>query len=128
MAAEKVRVFKVSHESAASLSESAPVQLQNLATSPLNWVGVAHTMAGVASAWHHHDDHDTYGYLISGRLQIEFGPGGKDSAQIGSGEVFHVPKGIIHREVTVGAEPGVVFVVRVGSGEPVVNVDGPEPS
>jgi hypothetical protein len=37
-----------------------------------------------------------------------------------------VPSRIVHREVTVGSEPGVIFVVRVGSGLPVTNVQSPE--
>ena len=102
MAAEKVEVFKLSHEGVASLSESTPIHRQDLITSPHSWVGVAHTMSGLASAWHHHSDNDTYGYVISGRIRIEFGPRGKESVGIGLGEVFHVPRQIIHREVTVG--------------------------
>jgi uncharacterized RmlC-like cupin family protein len=126
MAGDKVEVFKLSHEGAASLSESTPIHRQDLITSPQSWVGVAHTMPGLASAWHHHTDNDTYGYVISGQIRIDFGPGGKESVGINPGEVFHVPSEIIHREVTVGAEPGVIFLVRVGTGKPVVNVDGPE--
>jgi len=126
MAAANVEVFKLSHEGVASLSESTPIHRQDLITSTESWVGFAHTMGGLASAWHHHSDNDTYGYVISGRIRIEFGPEGKESVGIGSGEVFHVPRQIIHREVTVGAEAGVIFLVRVGTGKPVVNVDGPE--
>lgn len=126
MAIEKVRVFKLPHEAATGLSASTPIKRQELITSPQSWVGVAHTMAGLASAWHHHSSNDTYGYVISGRVRIEFGPGGEESVEIGSGEVFHVPSRIIHREITVGVEPGVIFLVRVGTGEPVVNVERPE--
>jgi uncharacterized RmlC-like cupin family protein len=66
--------------------------------------------------------------MISGRMRIEFGPGGKEAAEVGSGEAFHVPKRIIHREVTADSEGGAIFLVRVGSAEPVVNVDVPEGS
>ncbi len=126
MAAKTVRAFKLSHEGAARLSVSAPIHRQELISSPQSWVGVAHTVAGLASAWHHHSGNDTYGYVISGRVRIEFGPAGEESVEIGSGEVFHVPSRIIHREVTIGVEPGVIFLVRVGTGEPVVNVERPE--
>lgn len=128
MAGEKVQVFKLSHEGAARVSKSNPIYREDMITSSQSWVGVAHTMAGLASPWHHHTDNDTHAYVISGRVRIEFGPGGKESAEAGAGEVLHVPKRIIHREVTVGSEPGVIFLVRVGTGEPVVNVDGPEPA
>ncbi len=69
-----------------------------------------------------------YAYNICGQLRIEFGPGGREWLGMGPGEVLHVPKRMIHREVTLGPEAGMAFVVRVGAGEPVVNVDGPEPA
>ncbi|HWO40470.1 MAG TPA: cupin domain-containing protein [Candidatus Eisenbacteria bacterium] len=128
MADQKVRVFTIDRKAGAQVTASAPIQRQALATSPDTWVGVAHTHAGLASEWHHHSDNDTYGYMISGSMRIEFGPGGKEAAEVGSNDAFHVPKRIIHREVTAESEPGVIFLVRVGSGEPVVNVDGPEGS
>src|SRR5919108_4348049 len=89
MAEEKVEVFKLSHEDAASLSDSTPIHRQDLITSPQSWVGVAHTRAGLASNWHHHSDNNTYGYVISGQIQIEFGPGGKESVGIATDEAFH---------------------------------------
>jgi uncharacterized RmlC-like cupin family protein len=123
----KVEVFKLSHERAAKVSEANAVDRQNLVTSSGAWTGVAYTAAGVPSAWHHHDDNDSFGYVISGRLLLEFGAGGKESAEVGPGEAFHVPKNLIHRETTLGTEPGVIFVVRVGRGEPFVNVEKPDP-
>lgn len=126
MIGEKVEVYKPNSGTADRLSESIPIQRQELIVSPHDWVGVAYTKAGLASAWHHHSDNDTYGYVISGRLRIEFGPGGKESVEMGPGEVFHVPSKIIHREVTSESGPGTVFLVRSGTGKPVVNVDKPE--
>ena len=125
MTRNKVAVFKLD-PGAALPSGSAPIQRQELIASPNNWVGVAYTKAGLASAWHHHNENDTYGYVISGRIRIEFGPDGTESVAIGPGEVFHVPSKIVHREVTGDAEPAAIFVVRSGTGSPVVNVDEPE--
>ena len=125
MTNNKVAVFKPD-PGAALPSGSAPIQRQELIASSNTWVGVAYTKAGLASAWHHHSENDTYGYVISGRLRIEFGPGGKEAVEIGPGEVFHVPSKIVHREVTGDAGPAAIFVVRSGTGNPVVNVDEPE--
>jgi len=36
-------------------------------------------------------------------------------------------RGVIHREGTTAEEPGEIALVRVGSGLPVVNLDGPDP-
>jgi uncharacterized RmlC-like cupin family protein len=126
MATGKVEVFKVSAERANGVSAAFPVDRQDLIARPDVWMGVAYTASGVPSSWHHHNENDTYGYVISGRLRLEFGPGGGQAAEVGPGEAFHVPSKIVHREVTVGDQPGVIFVVRVGSGIPVSNVDAPE--
>ena len=39
-----------------------------------------------------------------------------------------IPKGLVHREGNPGGESSYLVVVRVGTGEPVFNVDGPEPA
>lgn len=90
------------------------------------WVGVVHTAAGVTSGWHHHGDYDTYVYISSGRQLVESGPDGKEHTEANPGDVVHVGKHIIHRESNPGSEETLTFVVRVGSGPPVINVEGPE--
>ncbi len=30
------------------------------------WIGIVTTEPGAMSAWHHHGDHDTYAYVVSG--------------------------------------------------------------
>ena len=89
------------------------------------WVGYLTTEPGVMGGWHHHGDHDTYVYVLKGRVEVEFGPGGQERVAGGPGDFVHVPGGMIHREGTAPGEPGEAIVVRVGSGPPVVNVDGP---
>ena len=91
-----------------------------------SWVGIAHTEPESVSGWHHHGEYETYIYGITGRLRLEFGPGGKGSVEAGPGDVLYIPKGVVHRELTLGAEKGTAFLVRVGKGEPVINVDGPD--
>ena len=95
------------------------------------WVGVVHTESGATSGWHHHGDWDTYVYIASGAQRVEFGGGGQENLLAGPGDVIHVAKGVVHRESNP-ALPGSenaeteTFVVRVGSGPLVVNVDGPD--
>lgn len=91
------------------------------------WVGLVRTAPGRPSGWHHHGDHDTYIYVQSGQVRIEFGPGGQESVAAGPGDFLHVPDNTIHREVNPADEEGSVILVRVGSGPPVVNVEGPDP-
>jgi uncharacterized RmlC-like cupin family protein len=45
------------------------------------------------------------------------------------GDFVRIGRGVVHREGTAAGSNGVeVVLVRVGQGEPVVNVDGPEPA
>ncbi len=91
------------------------------------WVGEVRTDAGVAGGWHHHAGHDSYIYVLEGSLTIDFGPGGRESVAAGRGDFIFNPAGVVHRERTSAEGPGRVFVVRVGSGPHMVNVDAPDP-
>jgi uncharacterized RmlC-like cupin family protein len=91
------------------------------------WVGVVRTEPGVRSGWHHHGDTDTYFYVLSGAMDLEFGPGGRERLRVSAGEYAHMPRGLIHREGTPPDQPAEVALVRIGPGAPVVNVEGPEP-
>ena len=91
------------------------------------WVGVVRTEPGVRSGWHHHGDTETYFYVLSGAMELEFGPGGRERLRVDAGDYVHVPRGLIHREGTPPDQPAEVALVRMGSGAPVVNVEGPEP-
>jgi uncharacterized RmlC-like cupin family protein len=91
------------------------------------WVGVVRTEPGVRSGWHHHGDTETYFYVLSGAMELEFGPGGHERLRVSAGDYAHVPGGLIHREGTTPDQPAEVALVRIGAGAPVVNVEGPEP-
>ena len=89
------------------------------------WVGLVRTAPRRPSGWHHHGENETYFYVERGTLQMEFGANGARSVIAHPGDFVHVPAGLIHREVNPADDAGVVLLVRVGSGQPVVNVDGP---
>jgi uncharacterized RmlC-like cupin family protein len=91
------------------------------------WAGFVRTEPRMASGWHHHAEYDSVIYVLSGRLRMEFGRGGLDMEDAVVGDFIHVPKGAIHRESNPLDEEATLIVVRAGTGEPVVNVDGPEP-
>lgn len=81
---------------------------------------------GAISAWHHHGDHDVYGFIISGSERFEYGPMGKDTIVVGPGDFFHIPPHTIHRDVNPSpdeAQEALLFFR--GTGPVVVNVDGP---
>src|SRR5689334_14901376 len=79
------------------------------------WAGTVRTEPGVMTGWHVHSGHDTYIYVSAGEAHIEYGPGGKLSADAEQGDFVVVPRGVIHREGTVEGSTGVEAVlVRVG--------------
>ena len=84
--------------------------------------------AGVRSGWHHHGDYDVYGYLVSGAIQFEAGPGGRDAVSVGPGDFFHVPARTVHRDVNPSTTEGQVVILFLrGHGPMVVNAEGPTP-
>jgi uncharacterized RmlC-like cupin family protein len=89
------------------------------------WAGLARTDAGMASGWHHHGEHESTIYVLSGTLRMEFGPGGSEVLDAGPGDFLYVSAGAVHRESNPTDEESQLIVVRSGSGAPVVNVDGP---
>lgn len=91
------------------------------------WAGVVTTDGGATSGWHHHGDYDTCAYVVSGGLRIESGPAGSEVVEAGPGDFVFVPKGAVHREGNPTGAAGEVVVVRVSTGPPVINVDGPAP-
>ncbi|MFW5941793.1 MAG: cupin domain-containing protein [bacterium] len=85
--------------------------------------------AGTVSGWHHHGEHDVYGYMVKGTIRFESGPGGSDVTIAGPGDFFHVPAGKVHRDVNPSdAEGQEVILFLRGSGPVVVNVEEPDPA
>jgi len=84
------------------------------------------TEPGVTSGWHHHGEHRTYGFIISGKVKVEFGAGGGEVLEGGPGDVFMVPPHTVHREGNPGDEEQFLKAIRIGGGPTVFNVDGPD--
>ena len=89
------------------------------------WTGTVDTEPHATSGWHHHGEYETTLYIVSGRMRMESGPGGEDVVEAGPGDFLRVPAGAVHRESNPSDEPGHAVIVRCGTGEPTVNVDGP---
>ena len=90
------------------------------------WAGLTSTEPGLVSGWHHHGGHDTIVYVLSGRLAIEFGEGGRRAVQAGAGDFLVIPSGLVHRESTPGDGPSRSVVIRAGGdGPPTIEVEAP---
>ena len=99
---------------------------QGIATEGM-WAGYVTTEAGAVSGWHHHGEYESSIYVLSGALRMESGPGGSEVIDAAEGDFLYVPPHAIHREGNPSDEASSIVVVRAGSGEAVVNVDGPAP-
>ncbi|WP_010146092.1 cupin domain-containing protein [Serinicoccus profundi] len=89
------------------------------------WTGTVDTEPGAVTGWHHHGDHETTLYIVSGTFRLESGPGGAEVVEARPGDFVRVPAGAVHRESNPGRQPSRAVIVRCGSGAPTVNVDGP---
>ena len=82
---------------------------------------------GVVSGWHHHGTHHLYGYIVSGRLQLEYFLKGNETADLNPGDFFHVPPRLVHRDINSDKDHELLVVnILVGRGPAVVNVDLPK--
>ena len=83
---------------------------------------------GVTSAWHHHGERELYGFVSVGRLRLEYGPNGDRAVDLDTGDFFHIPPRLVHRDVNPSWDHETLIVqVLAGEGAKVVNVDGPGP-
>lgn len=113
---------------ALSPADPTPGMTRRLATHEAGmWTGVVDTEGGATSAWHHHGDHETTLYVVSGRMRLESGRGGDHVVEAGPGDFLRVPAGAVHRESNPGSEPSRAVIVRCGTGTPTTNVAGPAP-
>ena len=81
---------------------------------------------GVKSGWHHHGKRKIYGFIVSGRLRFEY-EGGKNPVTVDAGDFFHIPVGLVHRDVNPNKhQEAVVVNIFLGRGPPVVNVPEPQ--
>lgn len=79
--------------------------------------------SGTSTGWHHHCDRHAYGFALSGRGTVAFGPEGRERREVVAPLCFHIPPGTIHREI---ADTEMEVVVNfVGQGPLVENVEAP---
>ena len=89
-------------------------------------VSQSRVAGGVVSGWHHHGTRNLYGFLVSGKLRLEYGRMGGEAVEVGPGDFFHIPAGLVHRDLNPDREEELLVVnILVGSGPPVVNLQSP---
>lgn len=123
--AERQRIVVVTPEDRTPGPATPGMERQQAVATEGMWSGVVRTDPGMVSGWHHHGDHETVIYVLTGSLRMEFGPGGAETVEAAPGDFLHVPRGVVHREANPSAEAADIVVVRAGRGESTVNVEGP---
>jgi uncharacterized RmlC-like cupin family protein len=118
------RLVKVGERKTETGQTSGMVRVEAFHTDGI-WAGVAHTAPNALSGWHHHGEHESTIFVVSGHLRIECGPGGRTVLDAGPGDFLLIPAREIHREGNPSDQPSEIVVVRAGQGEVVVNVDRP---
>ena len=91
-----------------------------------HWFGRVVAAPETLSGWHHHGDNTTLGYVISGSVRVEFGPGGREGVDASAGDYFVVPPNTVHREGNATSREAEAIIARFGDGPPVFAADGPD--
>jgi uncharacterized RmlC-like cupin family protein len=85
-----------------------------------------HASGRVHSEWHTHGDNDVFGYVVAGEGYVAWGDRENERELARGGDFFHVPAGVVHRDVNpsdaeqdyvlwlTGSEPR---TVRVSAGD-----------
>jgi uncharacterized RmlC-like cupin family protein len=92
------------------------------------WAGIVRFEPRGNIGWHHHGEHDTYVYVLSGGLHVEFGPGGRKAVEAAADDFVVIPKRTIHRETNPTEGPSTLAFVRVGKGRVTFDAEGPDPA
>ena len=89
-------------------------------------VSRSRVVAGVVSGWRHHRARDLYGFVVNGQLRLESAMNSPGGVDLDSGDFFHIPAGLVHRDLNPDKTHDLVVAnVLVGQGPSVVNVRGP---
>lgn len=121
-----IRVVRPGEREAPAAAQTPGMVREQAFTPEGRWVGFVRVEPGMVSGWHHHGDHHSYLYVVSGRGRFEFGPGGSTAVDVEAGDFVEVPPRVVHRESNPGDREQTLVVVRIGEGPPLVNVDGPD--
>ena len=73
---KKIIVFR-EEEGSLQTAQTEGMVRKELVTTPGAWVGMVSTESGFVSGWHHHGDYETFIYVVSGEIKMEFGKDGE---------------------------------------------------
>jgi quercetin dioxygenase-like cupin family protein len=89
-------------------------------------IGEIRIKGNTTGGWHHHAKRTMYGYVVSGKAEIEFGKDGKERAVLTAGDFFLIPPGLVHRDVNSDQDEAHILIFNIGEGLTSVEVSGPD--
>jgi uncharacterized RmlC-like cupin family protein len=90
------------------------------------WAGYVRTEPNKPSGWHTHGDHDSYIFVLEGKIRFQQSADPSDTVEAGPGDFVRVPPHTVHREDNPSSQEGKLVVMRFGGkGPPNVNVETP---
>jgi uncharacterized RmlC-like cupin family protein len=84
-----------------------------------------HADGRIESDWHHHGDNDVFGHVLDGEGYVEWGAGPDERKLARAGDFFHVPAGVVHRDVNPSDDEQDYVLWLTGSEPRNVPVDDP---
>jgi len=88
-------------------------------------VGEIRIAGGVTGKWHHHGKRTMYGYVVSGKVNLEYGKNGQERVTISQGDFFLIPPEFVHRDVNPNKEEAFLLIFNMGVGPTTVDLSGP---
>jgi uncharacterized RmlC-like cupin family protein len=123
MESNEVKVFNFNGNNLGETIQTAGMIRKEIFANDESWVGFVETEPQSVGGWHHHGNYNTFVSVISGSIVIDFGENDQKSVEARAGEAIYIPKGLVHREKNLSSEKGIVFVIRIGNGTPVININ-----
>jgi len=90
-------------------------------------IGLVRLAPGAVGKWHHHAACNFFGYVLSGTLTLEHGPGGRTVERIPAGRFVRIPPRVIHRDRNDSGVTVLVATACIGPEPMSQPADGPEP-
>jgi quercetin dioxygenase-like cupin family protein len=79
-------------------------------------VGEVRISGGTIGGWHSHGSRTMYGYVVSGKVNLEYGQNGKETAEMSAGDFFLIPPQTVHRDVNPTNDEAVLLIFNIGEG------------
>lgn len=89
-------------------------------------IGEVRINGGTTGGWHSHGKRTMYGYVLSGKVNVEFGQGGRERVELSQGDLLVIHPDTVHRDVNPNREDVVLLIFNLGEGPASIEAAGPD--